>query len=127
MTARLVANQAGLRSPDPAKEYFTQERCYINPLVGGGEPGGVSIALARVTPGVITELHRLRDTDESYLVLRGRGRMTVGDRVFEIAPGDVVLIPAGVPQKVEGLGPADLEFYCVCTPPFRPDCYEPLE
>lgn len=122
-----MEGQAGLRSPDPAKAYLTRERCSINPLVGGGEPGEVSIALARVSPGVTTELHRLRGTDEQYLVLRGRGRMTVGERAFEIAPGDVVLIPAGIAQRVEALGPADLEFYCVCSPQFRPECYEPLE
>lgn len=127
MSSRLVLDQAGVRRPERAQEYFTRERCHITPLVGRGEPGAVSVALARVTPGVITELHRLRDTDERYLVLRGRGRVTVGDALAEIGPGDVVLIPANVAQRVECLGSEDLEFYCVCSPQFRPECYEPLE
>jgi mannose-6-phosphate isomerase-like protein (cupin superfamily) len=127
MSSGLTNARAGLRRPDAAKEYSTRERCFINPLVGRGEPGEVSIALARVPPGVTTELHRLKDTDERYLVISGRGRMMVGDSEMEIRSKDVVLIPANVGQRVESLGPEDLEFYCVCTPPFVPECYEPLE
>ncbi len=127
MSARLIAGQAGLRRPKAEDERLTRERCYIHTLVGRGEPGAVSIALARVEPGVTTELHRLRGTDERYLVISGRGRMVVGESEMEIGAKDVVLIPADVAQCVESLGPADLEFYCVCSPPFTPECYEPLE
>ena len=44
-----------------------------------------------------------------------------------VGPGDVVVIPAGVPQQITNVGDADLVFYCVCTPRFRPDGYESLD
>jgi mannose-6-phosphate isomerase-like protein (cupin superfamily) len=39
----------------------------------------------------------------------------------------VVVIPAGVSQQIQNEGQGDLVFYCICTPRFTPDCYEPLE
>ena len=41
-------------------------------------------------------------------------------------PGDVVLIPSGVRQRVTNIGDEDLVFLCVCTPRFFPECYEAL-
>ncbi|MEA3397575.1 MAG: cupin domain-containing protein, partial [Chloroflexota bacterium] len=44
-----------------------------------------------------------------------------------VSPGDVVLIPPGVSQRISNTGAGDLMFLCICTPPFRPECYEDLE
>lgn len=92
------------------------------------EDRDVSIARARVRPGVETQAHLLRGTAEHYLVISGRGLVTVGEGPPEaVGPGDVVVIPAGVPQKIRNTGVSDLVFYCVCNPAFDPDDYESLE
>jgi len=88
----------------------------------------VSIARARVRPGVETQEHRLRTTMERYLVVAGQGLVTVGDAPpATVRGGDMVVIPAGVSQKIRNTGGADLVFYCVCNPAFDPTGYESLE
>lgn len=108
-------------------EFFAGERCHILELINDTARPGLSIARARVEPGVTTELHAL-DVDEVYVVLSGRGRMEGGgDESFPVAAGDCVEIPAGAPQRITNVGDEDLVFLCVCTPRFRPEGYRALE
>ena len=87
----------------------------------------VSLAQSRVEPGVTTELHKLT-VAEWYVIGSGRGLMEVGDDpAFEVAPGDSVEIPAGVPQRITNTGDEDLVFQCICIPRFTPDAYTALE
>ncbi len=48
---------------------------------------------------------------EQY-VLRGRARITIADKVFEVSEGNVVFIPAGVPHSYE-VTEAPFEFLCM--------------
>ncbi len=103
------------------KEHSTPERCLI---VENYSDELVSIARARVKPGVTTTAHHLKGTSEIYLIARGRGRVKVGDLPStEVATGDVIAIPAGVSQRITNIGKTDLIFYCICTPRFTEDCY----
>lgn len=112
-------------TPDEADEYATVERCAI--LVVWHDDR-VSVARARVKPGVTTQLHRLQGVDERYLVLQGTGIAKIGDAPPRaVAPGDAVIIPAGTAQQITATGSADLLFYCICTPPFTPECYQSAE
>ncbi len=114
--------------PDPAVEFETDERCHILESWNVPEDREVSIARARVAPGVRTQLHRLGETVERYLMISGEGEVEVGELPPErVGPGDVVVIPAGVPQRIRNVGEADLLFYCICTPAFRQEDYESLE
>jgi len=121
------AGQATWIQPDPAREWETPERCHILELIGAGDDAQLSIARARVEPGVETQLHALVDVDERYLIVAGQGTMTVGGASRPVGPGDVVVIPRGAPQKIANTGTLDLVFYCLCTPAFTPDCYRDLE
>ena len=104
---------------------MTRERCFIAEIWNDESDPAVSVARARVAPGVTTELHSL-DVDERYVIAAGRGVVQVGELRAAVEPGDVVVIPAGVPQRIANEGGEDLVFYCVCTPPFRPEGYTPL-
>jgi mannose-6-phosphate isomerase-like protein (cupin superfamily) len=108
-------------------EFATSERCHITELLNAPGTADVSIARARVEPGVVTQLHSLR-CREVYVVLSGTGRMDDGaGGGFPVGPGDVVEIPPGVPQRIANTGEVDLIFLCVCTPRFVPDTYRSLE
>lgn len=123
--------KTGVRRPDPASETLTEERCHIVEVSGRPEDPELSIARARVEPGVTTQLHALDGIAERYLVVEGEGRMETGHamerRTAAVGPGDVVLIPPGVPQRVTNTGAADLVFYCLCTPAWRDEAYRSLE
>lgn len=109
-------------------EFDTPEGCMIHESWNELADGAVSIAQATVSRGERTQLHRLLGVTERYLVISGEGIAQVGDQ-SEIAvwPGDVLYIGQGVPQRIQASSVDDLVFYCVCTPRFRPDCYEALE
>jgi mannose-6-phosphate isomerase-like protein (cupin superfamily) len=117
-----------LRRIDPTAEHDIAERCAILELANDASDPAVSIARARVAPGVTTARHRLRGTVERYLILEGRGRVDIdGMPPAEVGPGDSVTIPAMCAQRIANLGDADLLFLAICTPRFVPACYESLE
>jgi mannose-6-phosphate isomerase-like protein (cupin superfamily) len=103
------------------KEYLTPERCFISENLSSEK---VSIARARVKPGVTTVAHHLEGVDEIYIITKGKGRVYVDNLdIAEVSVGDVVAIPAGTSQRIANVGKTDLVFYCVCTPRFTLDCY----
>jgi mannose-6-phosphate isomerase-like protein (cupin superfamily) len=102
-------------------EYLTPEHCFIMENFSADR---VSIARARVQPGVTTVPHHLKGIDEIYVVTGGVGKVTVGNlEPTEVGVGDTVIIPAGISQKITNTGKIDLIFYCVCTPRFTADRY----
>lgn len=114
--------------PDPAAETWTEERCFILELSNSDRDPHLSIARARVEPAVTTQLHRLDGIAERYIVLQGHGVMEVGELPpTPVGPGDVVLVPAGVRQRITNSGREDLIFLCVCTPRFVASAYRSME
>ena len=108
-------------------EFLTDERCHISEIMNTDRSEDVSVARARVEPGVTTQLHSLT-VAERYIVESGQGVMELhGNQRFVIGPGDCVLIPEGVAQRVRNPGQVDLVFLCICTPRFEPDQYVNLE
>ena len=106
-------------------EFLIREGASIVELSNSPDDQDVSIARARVPPGVATSTHRLRDVDERYVILAGIGRVTVGELPpADVSSGDVVRIPRNTSQAILNTGDSDLVFLCICTPRFTPGCYE---
>lgn len=119
---------AEIRHFQPTAEFYISEGCYINELSNQHSDPEVSIALARVPPSITTRWHRLHGIIERYVLLEGAGIVEVGDRpAQQVNYGDVVLIPAGAPQRISNCGNEDLVFLAVCSPRFRQDAYEDIE
>ncbi|MEE4283466.1 MAG: cupin domain-containing protein [Pseudomonadales bacterium] len=110
-----------------AERFYTQERCYISEYMNTPEAAAVSLALCTVAPGVTTQLHSLT-VEERYIIVQGRGVMELAEsETFLVNVGDVVIIPAGVAQRIRNVLEEDLNFLCVCTPRFQPEHYRVLE
>lgn len=112
---------------DPKTEFPTSERCHIIESSNSSNDPGLSIARTRVEAGVTTQWHSLRDTSERYIIISGKGRMEVGNLVQDVVPGDVVIIPANIRQRIANTGDEDLIFFALCTPRFKPEVYVNLE
>lgn len=111
-----------------AGEFATPEGCHIIEVSNSPDDPDLSIARARVEPGVTTRWHRLAATAERYVILEGRGRVEIGERAPEdVKPGDVVLIPPMCRQRITNTGKVDLVFLAICTPRFTNDRYESLD
>lgn len=117
----------GLRRPDESAEFFTPEGCHILELSGAADDPELSIARARVEPGVTTQLHALDGMAERYVIVEGKGEMEIDGEQTPVVAGDVVLIPPGVPQRVTSTSDGDLVFYCICTPAWHDGAYRALE
>ena len=74
--------------------------------VDAGTSRDVCILEAVVPPGAGTGVHAHRG-DEHHVVLSGRWRMTQGEHVFELGPGDYVAWDPTIPHDVENIGPEE--------------------
>ena len=118
----------GIKRQDLNKEFYTQEGCYITELSNTPDDPDVSIARARVEPGVTTNWHRLTKAAERYYIIQGKGRVEVGQLTpQEVSVGDVVLIPPLCRQRITNIGTEDLIFLAICTPRFSNDVYEDIK
>ena len=70
---------------------------------------------ARFNPGSVYRLHS-HPYEQSSVMLQGRMRLTVGDEVRDIGPGDMWFAPAGVPHGGEILGDKPVVFIDVYAP-----------
>lgn len=116
--------KSGVLHPDPAQEFYTAERCHILEISNSADDEALSIARARVEPGVTTAFHRVMDTAERYVILEGEGLVELeGLKAERVGVGDVVLIPPGAEQRITNTGDCDLVFMALCTPRFQQENY----
>ncbi len=120
--------QATIKFRDAGAEYYTPERCHINELSNSKDDAAVSIAEARVEPGVTTRWHCLHGIVERYVILQGSAVVEAGSLPPQaVQPGDTVLIPAGCRQRITNNGDHDLLFLAICSPRFELQFYEDIE
>ena len=113
-----------ISSYKPEKKFFKDERCHIVEIHNRNDDDVCSIAMARLEPGVTTQLHALRGTSERYVIVDGEGQVEVdGFTPVVVQPFDIVSIPAEASQRIANTSKRDLKFLCICTPRFRPEIY----
>lgn len=110
------------------KEFYIDEKCFITELSNTADDPDLSIAQARVEPGVTTRWHRLKGITERYCIISGSGRVEVGNSTPQnVNAGDIVLIPPMCRQRITNIGTDDLIFLAICTPRFINEAYEDIE
>jgi len=119
--------QSAVIYPDENEEYWFHEGCHILEISNRDDDPDVSIARARVAPGVTTHWHRLQGVAERYLIVQGSGEVEIGAMgARRVTAGAVVSIPPGTRQRIRNTGNGELVFYAICTPRFTPACYQAL-
>jgi len=118
----------GVRRQVLDEEFYTSEGCFITEVSNSPDDPEVSIARARLEPGMTTRWHRLHGTAERYVILQGHGRVDIGDLPpQDVGAGDVVLIPPMCRQRITNTGAEVLVFLAICTPRFSSDVYEDVD
>jgi transcriptional regulator with XRE-family HTH domain len=92
---RLVRADDRPRSEGPGGTTLTE--------VDAGTSRDVCLLEATVPPGTGTGVHA-HQGDEHHLVLTGRWRLTQGEHVFELGPGDYLAWDPTIPHDVENIG-----------------------
>ena len=78
------------------------------------ESGGVE--LLRIDDQIPKHMHQ-KETHFVY-IYKGKAKGTVGDVAAEVGPGQLVVIPAGVPHSFERIGDTPVEIILFSSPPF---------
>jgi hypothetical protein len=69
--------EASVKHFDASRELYTPEKCHIVELSNTPDDPEVSIARARVEPGVKTPWQRVTGTTERYVIQQGKGCVEV--------------------------------------------------
>jgi mannose-6-phosphate isomerase-like protein (cupin superfamily) len=85
----------------------------VRRIVTGGQFGAPNMHLVQVTRG---GEHFHRDYDELYYVISGTGELKMDGKSYELRPGAVVGIPAGVVHELNANENQVLEFLIVGLP-----------
>ncbi len=81
---------------------------FVNPADGGAVMPTIAAFCQLVPRGVVTQ--SLRSTDGTvYVVTEGQGRVAVGDQSFDLAAGDIFVVPSWAPRSFTAA--SDLVFF----------------
>jgi mannose-6-phosphate isomerase-like protein (cupin superfamily) len=88
-------------------------------LMDAGELGSrnMSVTWLEVPSGIDQELHSHEEAEQVYIVVSGRGTMTVAGDRQEVAQGDLVLVPPATDHSIENSNAEDLCCVSVQSPP----------
>jgi mannose-6-phosphate isomerase-like protein (cupin superfamily) len=99
----------------------------VQELLGIQAGGASSHSLARIVipPGKGADPHFHKHSQESYLILAGRGALHINQSQFELHAGEAVLIEPMEVHQISNPGDEDLVFLAVCVPAWQPgDSFE---
>ena len=106
-----------------ATEIASAVKTTIQVLISSDEAPHFAMRRIVMQPGGSMPRHT-NTVEHEQLVLGGRGRVGLGDEVYEVSKDDVLFIPAGLPHFYETLG--DEPFVFLCSVPNLPDEVEIL-
>jgi mannose-6-phosphate isomerase-like protein (cupin superfamily) len=88
-------------------------------LMDAGELGSrnMSVTWLEVPAGIDQSLHSHEEAEQVYIVVSGRGTMTVAGDTQEIAEGDLVMVPPATDHSIANGNSADLCCVSVQSPP----------
>jgi mannose-6-phosphate isomerase-like protein (cupin superfamily) len=88
-------------------------------LMDAGELGSrnMSVTWLEVPSGVEQTLHSDEEAEQVYVVVRGRGQMSVAGDTEEIGEGDLILVPPATDHAISNGGDGELACVSVQSPP----------
>ena len=84
--------------------YIVKDNTSLNNLV---------VSTTLLHPSKSTSGHKHKGQEEVYMFMKGRGRMELDDKEFDVKEGDLILIEDGVFHRVHNTGTTDLYMVCV--------------
>lgn len=79
-----------------------------------------SVAHVTIPPKGSSLAHYHPEAMESYLILKGRAWMELGNETRNLERGQAILIEPPKPHKIGNDGTKDLEFLAICWPAWEP-------
>jgi len=94
-------------------------RLQAHVLMDAGELGSRNLSVTWVTvPGGTKQaLHSNDDAEQAYVVVRGRGTMSVAGDTQEVGEGDLILVPPATEHSIGNESEAELACVSIQSPP----------
>lgn len=108
-----MAHIITLAEADKAASYFPDMQVWHTVLAAGTHQ---ELNWVKFEPGSHYPLHS-HPYEQTSIVVQGRMRLTVGEEVREVGPGDMWFAPADVPHGGDILGDDPVIFIDVYAPP----------
>jgi mannose-6-phosphate isomerase-like protein (cupin superfamily) len=88
-------------------------------LMDAGDLGSrnLSITWVDVPPGAEQHAHSHEDSEQVYVIVRGRGRMQVAGDEENVGEGDLVFIPPATDHGIKNDGEETLVYVSAAAPP----------
>ncbi len=81
------------------------------------DPKYLSVSVIRVEPGEkVKPAHCHPNGEELIYIIRGTGRVLVGDQIDPVREGTAVLFPQGVPHMLHNTGEEEMKVICFFAP-----------
>jgi mannose-6-phosphate isomerase-like protein (cupin superfamily) len=96
-----------------------------NPAHGGAI--NHSLAYVVIPPKGSSSHHFHNQSEETYFILKGQGRIIINDQERVVTPGDTIFISPDEPHQILTEGNADLEFVVVSAPPWSLEDNIPID
>ena len=89
-------------------------------LLAPGQFGAENLSVTWVEgqPGSEQPVHSHPTNEQVYVIVRGRGAMTVGNETKEVGPGTAILVPPNTGHSIRNAGEETLIFVSATSPPF---------
>jgi mannose-6-phosphate isomerase-like protein (cupin superfamily) len=102
---------------DAAVEEWHRLRAHV--LMDAGEMGARNLSVTWVTvpAGAKQTLHSSGEAEQAYVVVRGRGTMSVAGDTQEVAEGDLILVPPATEHSIGNEGSDELACVSIQSPP----------
>lgn len=98
-------------------------RLRVHVLMDAGELGSrnLSVTWVAVPAGAKQTLHSSGEAEQAYVVVRGRGTMSVAGDTQEVGEGDLILVPPATEHSISNEGGAELACVSIQSPPVSAD------
>jgi mannose-6-phosphate isomerase-like protein (cupin superfamily) len=105
------------RLEDAAVEEWHRLRAHV--LMDAGELGSRNLSVTWVTvpAGTKQTLHSSGEAEQAYVVVRGRGTMSVAGDTQEVGEGDLILVPPATEHSIGNEGEVELACVSIQSPP----------
>ncbi len=105
------------RLEEAAVEEWHRLRTHV--LMDAGELGSRNLSVTWVTvPGGAKQtLHSSGEAEQAYVVVRGRGTMSVAGDTQEVGEGDLILVPPATEHSIGNEGEVELICVSIQSPP----------
>ena len=78
--------------------------------------GAYSVIESLAEPGCAVPTHLHRDEEEHFLVISGRYRIAIGDRILDATPGTRATVPRNTPHSWRNIATQESRLLTILTP-----------